>query len=117
MDGARAGAGDVERDDPIDQFDADGAGAGFDGDGRVTDGEADFAIRIDAGWQVGQGGGASSSVNIPSVRSTFTRRIGLTTVKFLVKNEETSSPRDALLEGETAQYRFSSRTRRVWGRV
>jgi hypothetical protein len=39
---------------------------------------------------------ACSSVSIPSVRSTFTRRIGLTTVNFPVKNEETSSPRDAL---------------------
>ena len=39
---------------------------------------------------------ASSSVSIPSVRSTFTRRIGLTTVNFPVKYGETSSPREAL---------------------
>src|SRR5262245_8929452 len=34
--------------------------------------------------------------NIPSVKSTFTRWMGLTTVNLLVKNDEMSSPRDAI---------------------
>lgn len=38
---------------------------------------------------------SSSSRSIPWVRSTFTRRTGLTTVNLLVKYAETSSPRDA----------------------
>lgn len=38
---------------------------------------------------------SSRARNIPSVRSTFTRRIGLTTLNRLVKNEDTSSPWDA----------------------
>lgn len=38
---------------------------------------------------------ASSSRSIPGVRSTFTRRTGRTTVNWLVKYPEISSPRDA----------------------
>jgi hypothetical protein len=40
--------------------------------------------------------GSSSSRSMPCVRSTFTRRTGLTTVNLLVKYAETSSPRDAI---------------------
>jgi len=46
---------------------------------------------------------SSSSRNIPSVRSTFTRRTGRTTVNWLVKNFETSSPRVAILAISSAE--------------
>src|SRR5579864_6219687 len=39
---------------------------------------------------------SSRSRNIPWVRSTFTRRTGLTTVNLLVKKADTSSPREAI---------------------